>query len=555
MNRLFGMRSRPVANDSGMPLVKKEQPRSSRRVADMQKTGDGFFQRMGNLVRSRRVAPIPVIKPEPTILTTISDRSRSSNKMSFGDDTIYSPFDLESFHSTSRNRTSKRTPLRDNETRGIRNLLQKLDSSPTIPKPTIVKHPTILNDKLLIEHLNGEQFDLSGITEINLNRSVSPHIFKFKIEIIQLLTITLYESNKIDTIVIDDIDYLIPVLVLKLYPQKLQTIKKLILKSKCGTPKPITDEVIFDLLNMIEKMNALEELEFSNFVMDVSKFKITLMDFFRRIVGLNKLKHITFECNVFTDNVKEGEFDDFHGKYLSTDGVRRTKLDRISLIIEWMIKNPVRNIDFDLNAYTAYIHSNFWKTYIQQQTKERTKISNRRRNLQKISDVKFDDFLNNKEEVKRWLIWLIKNEGDIRETGDIVERLRIVIKYFKYNKDSIVNFFEENQELQMSIIIEFNTIVATYKPRPNDEYNRIITEIIGDKLVKSIGGRRVPKKTPKQPKVSLKAPKKTPKQPKVSLKAPKKTPKQPKVALKAPKKPSKQPTKPPKVARKANKKN
>jgi hypothetical protein len=90
-----------------------------------------------------------------------------------------------------------------------------------------------------------------------------------------------------------------------------------------------------------------------------------------------------------------------------------------------------------------------------------------------------------------------------------------------------MNLFEENQELQTSVIRQFNRNVATkYKPRPNDEYNRIITDIIGNKLIKSRGGRKAPKKPPKQPTKPPKvSPKKQPKQPTKPPKAPKKTPK------------------------------
>jgi hypothetical protein len=78
-----------------------------------------------------------------------------------------------------------------------------------------------------------------------------------------------------------------------------------------------------------------------------------------------------------------------------------------------------------------------------------------------------------------------------------------------------------------------------------EHYNSIIKKIIrysGKILIKSQGGRKAPKKTPKQPTKTPKQPTKPTKQPK----QPKET-KQPKVALKAP-------TKPPTVARKATKK-
>lgn len=533
--RLFRRRI-PVANDNGThPVAKKEQPKSSRRI------GDGFFQRMRELVRPIRVAPTPVIKQEP------SRRSRTSNKMSFGDDTIYSPFSLKELpHSTSRNRTSKRFPLQDTEELSrTRNLLQILDSS-----------PKTLNHNTITKYLNRQNYDGYGITGIKLYRedlSNIPNIYKERI--IKLLTLTLQQSNNIETIEID-VPYLIPV-ILELEPRKLSTIqgiKKLILRSDYESSKPITDDVIFVLLSMIGKMENLEELEFSQFEIDVSNFKggITFNDLFRSIVRLKKLQSITFNGNVFTDNVKEAEFDDFHNKYFSADGVRRTDLDRIRILVEWIINNRERKI-CGLNAYEVYKSSNYWNNYLEQKRKGERKQST---NLPKISNVSFKKFSKDDEAVKGWFKWLIINEGDIRNIGDIVERLRIVIGYFENNIDSIVNFFKENQELQSIIISEFNRKVAsTYKPRPNDEYNRIITEIIGDKLVRSRGGRKAPKKTPKQP---TKAPKKTPKQP---PKAPKKTPKQPTKPLKEPKKTPKQSTKPlkepkkqPKVARKVNKK-
>jgi len=537
----------------------------SRKVA----TQSVYRQIMRTMSRSGKVAP-----DEGTV---IKQKQKEENGMPIVEEETFSPFEVRI--SSSRNQMSNNSPNRyqmpnQSEISRMRETLRFLDkNSPTIPKPIIDKHPTILNPTilnhtLLIELLNEKQFDLSGITEINLNRSDDDlhHIFKFKIDIIQLLTFTLHTSDKIDTIIIDYIDYLIPVLlVLKSYPQKLQTIKKLILKSKCGTPKPITDEVIFDLLNMIEKMNALKELEFSNFEMDVSKFKsgFTLMDLFRGVAMLKNLKHITFDCNSFTDSETEKKYNDFHKKYFGI----RDNLERISLLVEWMIQNPEQNIDSS-GAYKAYIYSIFWNNYSKQKEKaERTQIptdynerkifvQERRINLPKISDVDFKVFLNDKEAVKVWLKWLILNKAEYieyRETkieGDIVERLRIVIEYFKYNKESIIRFFEKNPTLQEVIISEFSKIWRIYQYQPiriDEHYNRIIKDIIGNKLVKSRGGRKAPKKPPK---VSLKAPKKPPKQPKVSLKAPKKPSKQPKVVLKEPKKPSKQP----KVALKAPKK-
>ena len=504
MKRLFG-RHRQVADDNGMlPVAKKEQPRSSRRI------GDGFFQRMRDLVRPIRVAPSPVIKQEP------SRRSRTSKDILFDDNTHYSPVVLELPHSTSRNRTSKRFPLQDitgqEEIEGVRNILNILDSS-----------SKSLNHLTLIKYLNG-LFHLSGITEIKL---YGKDLLKInKEEIIRLLKSTLQQSNNIETIEID-VPYLIPVILeLGTYKDKLSTIKRLILRSDYESPKPISDDVIFNLLSMIERMTNLNELEFSQFEIDVSNFKggLTFNDLFRRIVVLKNLQQITFNANVFTDTVKEDEFYNFYEKYYSKDGVRRTNLDRIRILVEWIINNLTLKIS-GVNAYNAYISSNFWNNYLKQK-KEGTKNPD----LPKISDVSFDDFLKDEEAVKKWLIWLIINKGYIKSIGDIVERLRIVIKYFENNIDSIVNFFAKNLELQNIIISEFNGIVAsTYKPRPNDKYNRILTEIIGNKLVKSRGGRKAPKKMPKQP-----------------TKAPKKTSKQPT-------KPTKQPTKPTTVSRKANK--
>jgi hypothetical protein len=510
--RLFG-RSRPVANDNGTPSVAKKELRSSRRVAT-QTTGDTFFQRLGKIVRPRKVAPIPVIKPESDVLKNISRRSRTSKGILFDDNKIYSPFDLELPHSTSRNRTSKRYPLqdrRDQQTEGIRNLLQILDSS-----------PKTLNHITLTKYLN-RPFDLSGITEIKLYGKDLPKTPIYN-KIIELLKSILQQSKNIETIEID-VPYLIPVL-LELTPKlsTIQGIKKLILRSDYESPKPITDDVIFHLLSMIGKMNNLEELEFSKFEIDVSKFKggITFNDLFRSIVKLEKLTRITFNDNVFTDNVKEGEFDNFHNKYFR---VYRTYLDRIRILVEWIINNIERKI-LGFNAYEVYKSSEYWNNYLEQKREsesERKQITN----LPKISDVSFEDFLKDDEAVKGWFKWLIINKSDIHYIGDIVERLRIVIGYFKYNIDSIMNLFEENQELQTSVIRQFNRNVATkYKPRPNDEYNRIITDIIGNKLIKSRGGRKAPKKPPKQPTKPPKvSPKKQPKQPTKPPKAPKKTPK------------------------------
>ena len=344
-------------------------------------------------------------------------------------------------------------------------------------------------------------------------------------------TLDLFDDNDIDRETLsDDIDA-VNFNILTSSDDILSNTLRLVLKSKDTIKNTL---YIYRLLRQIEKMGNLEELEFSNFEIDVNDFLKNSggipfeVLFFSILNKLTTLKRITFNDNIFTDAEKKTEFDDFHERYLSKDGVYRSNLDRISLIIEWMIKNPVQNIASVFDAYKAYIHSIFWETHVQQQKiNEGTKISDRRSNLPKISDVNFDDFLKDKEEVKRWLIWLIKNESDIRVKGDIVERLRIVIEYFKYNI-YVIQFLSENPSLQNVIIREFDKIWHTYQPnRINDEYNRMIKDILGNKLVKSQGGRKAPKKPPK---VARKA---TKKPPKVALKVPKK---QPKIARKATKK-------------------
>jgi hypothetical protein len=313
---------------------------------------------------------------------------------------------------------------------------------------------------------------------------------------------------------------------------------------------PITDtNYIYRLLKKIEQMDALEELEFSNFVIDVSDFLkssggIPFEVLFSIILTkLTKLKRITFDDNVFDDAVKRYEYYDFQNKYFGKDGIHRDDLERISLIVEWMIKNPEQNIDgFDFNAYNAYreyLSSNTFNGYIRQKQKnegtqlphnydERHPILKARAESSKAShtafsnDIKFESFLvflQDKEAVEKWLKWLILNNDTIINVKyNIIERLRIVIEYFKYNI-YVITFLFKNPELQNIIISEFDKIWGKYQPHPNEHYTGIIKDIIGDKLVKSRGGRKAPKK-PKPPKVSLKAPKK-PKPSKVALKAPK----------------------------------
>jgi hypothetical protein len=331
--------------------VAKNEGRSSRRVDNTQKTGNSFFQRMRNFVRPKKIAPIPVIKQEPDVLKNISRRSRTSNKMSFDDNKIYSPFDLELPRSTSRNRTSKRSLLREPdeaELERMYNLLQQLDSS-----------PKILNHLTLKKYLNGQYKDASGITEIKLYGKDLPKTPIYN-KIIELLTLTLQQSNKIETIEID-VPYLIPVILeLESEPRKLSTIqgiKKLILRSDYEYHKPITDDVIFVLLSMIGKMENLEELEFSQFAIDVSNFKggITFNDLFRSIVRLKKLENITFNGNVFTDNVKEGEFDSFVETLNKSD-----KQDKMSVILHWIKKNYILDdIDFRYYKWVEYLNELF----------------------------------------------------------------------------------------------------------------------------------------------------------------------------------------------------
>lgn len=344
-------------------------------------------------------------------------------------------------------------------------------------------------------------------------------------------TLDLFDDNDIDRETLSDDITRIDAVNFKILTSSddiLSNTLRLVLKSNDTIKNTL---YIYRLLRQIEKMGNLEELEFSNFEIDVNDFLKNSggipfeVLFFSILNKSTTLKRITFNDNIFTDAEKKTEFDDFHERYLSKDGVYRSNLDRISLIIEWMIKNPVQNIASVFDAYKAYIHYEFWKTHVQQKINEGTKISDRISNLPKISDVKFDDFLKDKEEVKRWLIWLIKNESDIRVKCDIVERLRIVIEYFKYNI-YVIQFLSENPSLQTVIISEFDKIWKNYQPnRINDDYNRMIEDVLGNKLVKSRGGRKAPKKPPKVARKD-KEPKKTPKQPT----------KQPKIARKATKK-------------------
>ena len=557
--RLFRRRI-PVADDNGMLPVAKKEPRTSRRI------GDTFFQRMRDLVRPIRVAPSPVIKQEP------SRRSRTSNKMSFGDDTIYSPFSLKELpHSTSRNRTSKRSPLQDTEELlRTRNLLQILDSS-----------PKTLNHNTITKYLN-RSFDLSGITNIKLYRydlSNIPNIYKEKI--IKLLTLTLQQSNNIETIEID-VPYLIPV-ILELEPRKLSTIKgikgikKLILRSDYESSKPITDEVIFDLLSMIGKMDNLEELEFSQFEIDVSNFKggLTFNDLFRSIVRLNKLQSITFNGNVFTDNVKEAEFDSFVETLNKSD-----EKGKIGVILQWIKNNyTLDDIDFRYYKWVEYLNELFLanignkKSRLSAESvKQLNRVNEERRSITYFNSLWF----KKDNEFEEWLMWLLYN--DVENAYDnIFKRLCILLLYFKNDISNVINWLIKKKIPNRTIIHKMVINNPSSEHKLTEHYNSIIEKIIRDSgkiPIKSQGGRKAPKKTPKQPTKPLKAPKKTPKQPTKPPKAPKKTPKQPTKPPKAPKKTPKhstkapkktpkqpkQPTKPPKaptkpkVARKVNKK-
>jgi hypothetical protein len=530
--RLFG-RSRPVANDDGTLSVAKNEGRSSRRVDNTQKTGNSFFQRMRNFVRPKKIAPIPVIKQEPDVLKNISRRSRTSKDILFDDNKIYSPFDLELPHSTSRNRTSKRSPLqdiKDQQTEGIRNLLQILDSS-----------PKILNHLTLKKYLN-RPFDLSGITEIKLYGKDLPKTPIYN-KIIELLTLTLQQSNKIETIEID-VPYLIPVILeLESEPRKLSTIqgiKKLILRSDYESPKPITDDDIFHLLSMIGKMNNLEELEFSKFEIDVSNFKggITFNDLFRSIVELGKLTRITFNGNVFTDNVKEGEFDSFVETLNKSD-----KQDKMSVILHWIKKNYILDdIDFRYYKWVEYLNELFLanignkKSRLSAESvKQLNRVNEERRGITYFNSL----WLNKGNELEKWLIWLLYN--DVENAYDnIVKRLCIVILYFNNDISNVIGWLNKLITTLDKIVLNNPSSEHKLTEHYNSIIKNIITDIIGKILIKSQGGRKAPKKMPKQP---TKSPTKTPKQPTKPTKQPKET----KVALKAPKKT-------PKVARKATKK-
>ena len=559
-----------VANDNGM-MPEPNKERSSRRVADTQrKEYNLLFQRMLDIFRSKRVAPSPPLNG--------SDRSRTSKKGDFVDNGT--PFLLNELpHSTSR--ISKRNPLLDRdieqkEIEGMRNILNILDSS-----------PKSLNHLTLIKYLNG-RFDLSGITEIKLYGKDLSNIDIDKEEIIRLLKSTLQQSNNIETIEID-VPYLIPV-ILELKTDKLSTIKRLILRSyyEYGTPKPISDDDIFNLLSMIGKMTNLEVLEFSQFEMDVGNLQLNgdLFNLFFKIVSLKKLKSITFVDNIFNDSKKESALKKFYSDYEE----KKDEDDKFTILIKWMIDNP-KEFTYHLNAYEVFISSDYWKKYSQQKKRNEIEkipddynekqalLKKRRDNLPKISDVIFEDFLKDKEAVEEWLKWLINNNNEIKSIDNIVERLHIVIKYLKYLEYDIMNFFEENPELKRNIKTEFELKQLAY--HPNEEYNSIIKKIIKDNgkklIVRSQGGRKAAKKPPKETKKPPKEPKKPPKehkkppkepkkppkepkkQPKETKKPPKEPKKQPKVVPKkqpkvVPTKPTKQPTKPTTVARKANKK-
>jgi hypothetical protein len=532
-----------------LPVAKKEQQRSSRRVAT-QTTGDSFFQRLGKFVRPRRIAPIPVIKQEPDVLKNISRRSRTSNKMSFDDNKIYSPILLEIPRSTSRNRTSKRSLLQEPdeaELERMYNLLQQLDSS-----------PKILNHITLKKYLNRDYYG-DSITEIKLyGKDLIDRYFPYMERLKILLKSSLQQSKNIETIEID-VPYLIPVLLeLESEPRKLSTIKKLILRSDYESPKPITDDDIFHLLSMIGKMNNLEELEFSKFEIDVSNFKggITFNDLFRSIVELGKLTRITFNDNVFTDNVKEGEFDSFVETLNKSD-----KQDKMSVILHWIKKNYILDdIDFRNYKWVEYLNELFLanignkKSRLSAESvKQLNRVNEERRGITYFNSL----WLNKGNELEKWLIWLLYN--DVENAYDnIVKRLCIVILYFNNDISNVIGWLNKNKHITTLDKIVLNNPSTEHKL--TEHYNSIITDIIGNKLIKSQGGRKAPKKMPKQP---TKAPKKTPKQPTKTPKQPTKTPKQPTKPTKQPKQPKetkqpkvalKAPTKPPTVARKATKK-
>ena len=518
--RLFRRRI-PVADDNGMLPVAKKEPITSRRI------GDTFFQRMRDLVRPIRVAPSPVIKQEP------SRRSRTSKDILFGDKKIYSSFNLELPHSTSRNRTSKRFPLQDTrdqeeELLRTRNLLQILDSS-----------PKTLNHNTITKYLN-RSFDLSGITNIKLYRYDLSNILNiYKEEIIELLKSTLQQSNNIETIEID-VPYLIPV-ILELEPRKLSTIqgiKKLILRSDYESSKPITDDVIFVLLSMIGKMENLEELEFSQFEIDVSNFKggLTFNDLFRSIVRLKKLQSITFNGNVFTDNVKEAEFDSFVETLNKSD-----EKGKIGVILQWIKNNyTLDDIDFRYYKWVEYLNELFLanignkKSRLSAESvKQLNRVNEERRSITYFNSLWF----KKDNEFEEWLMWLLYN--DVENAYDnIFKRLCILLLYFKNDISNVINWLIKKEIPNRTIIHKMVINNPSSEHKLTEHYNSIIEKIIRDSgkiPIKSQGGRKAPKKTPKQPTKPLKAPKKTPKQPT-----------KPKVALKAPKKP--------KVARKVNKK-
>ena len=166
-------------------------------------------------------------------------------------------------------------------------------------------------------------------------------------------------------------------------------------------------------------------------------------------------------------------------------------------------------------------------------------------------------WLNKGNELEMWLIWLLYN--DVENAYDnIVKRLCIVILYFKNDISNVIGWLNKNKLITTLDKIVLNNPSSEHKL--TEHYNSIIKNIIRDSgkiLIKSQGGRKAPKKMPKQPtkapKKTPKQPTKTPKQPTKPTKQPTKTPKQPTKTPKQPTKPPKQPTKTPKQPTKPTK--
>ena len=265
--------------------------------------------------------------------------------------------------------------------------------------------PTTIDNVYLTNYMNGMNgtrtgLDLLKITKIDLKVSLTNTQKRVLLSIAPQL---LY----IETIILVNLDLtdIVDLLQILKTPNK---IKKLLLIPRENFESSNTS-AIFDLLNLIDKeMNGITHFEFSNFKIDISDFlksskNVDFVELFSQILGKTQLQYVTFNNNIFKDDVKANYYSEFTTSYRNESTVNM----KFGILLNWVIRHPSQNPD--TYKYKKWLE---WIIYKHNTKKsllsydEITKIITKRNMIDK-NDMEMDDIKD-----KRFLeVWKSVNKG------------------------------------------------------------------------------------------------------------------------------------------------